>query len=69
MDIAQRCEEMFDIFGPEEYAESPEILYPPKYILMWDVIGSTTIDNRVESLERDLFCQLITKYLMFLRIG
>ncbi|MBI5774854.1 MAG: hypothetical protein HZA89_14060 [Verrucomicrobia bacterium] len=47
-DIAFRCEEVLRTFGSESVCESPEMLPPPKFILLWDVRGSSGITDSAE---------------------
>jgi hypothetical protein len=44
--IAGCCEQILRDFGSEAFRENPQPLEPPKYILMWDVRGSTTAESR-----------------------
>jgi len=44
--VAERCEEILRMYRSEEFREKKESLYPPQYILMWDIRGSTDAKNR-----------------------
>jgi len=46
VEIAARCEEVLRLYGTEEYREGFELLEPPRFIVMWDIRGSTEVENR-----------------------
>jgi hypothetical protein len=51
-EIAERCERIFTAYGIDSPKEQSIILPLPRFILMWDIIGSTTYESRddIESL-------------------
>jgi hypothetical protein len=48
LEVAARCDLILRSFGTSETHEEPEKLDPPKYIMMWDVRGSTNSSNRTK---------------------
>lgn len=51
LEIASRCEEVLRHYSSEERQEAKQALEPPKYIVMWDIRGSTAVESR-EPLEK-----------------
>jgi hypothetical protein len=51
-EIADRCERVFQVHGIDSHNEQSHLLEPPRYIMMWDIKGSTNEENRdkIESL-------------------
>jgi hypothetical protein len=45
-EIASRCEDVLRSYSAKEQAESKQALEPPKYIVMWDIRGSTNAASR-----------------------
>lgn len=52
LEIADRCEHVLQTYKIDQQNEQPDILMPPRYIMMWDIIGSTNQESRdkIESL-------------------
>ncbi len=48
LEVAGRCAEILREFSTEELREASIILEPPKFIVMWDVRGSTERESRDE---------------------
>jgi hypothetical protein len=46
LEIADRCERVLKVHGIDSPNELPELLEPPRYIMMWDIIGSTNYESR-----------------------
>jgi hypothetical protein len=46
IEIAARCEEVLRLYGGEEYQERFLLLEPPRFIVMWDIRGSSEVENR-----------------------
>ncbi|MBF0435070.1 MAG: hypothetical protein HQL77_06825 [Magnetococcales bacterium] len=51
--ITRGCDQLLRIYGAEQYKEPPRQLSVPRFILMWDVCGSTQVAARAE-LERQI---------------
>jgi hypothetical protein len=52
LEIADLCESALHRYGIDRQTEQPQILPPPHYIMMWDIIGSSSekIRDKIESL-------------------
>jgi len=48
VEIANRCERVFKAHGIDSHKEKPELVSSTRYILMWDIVGSTTSKTREE---------------------
>jgi hypothetical protein len=46
LEIANRCERVLQVHGIDQKNEQPYVLPPPRYIMMWDIIGSTEQEDR-----------------------
>lgn len=46
LEIADRCDAILRAYGSDQYRESPVVLEPPLYLVMWDIEGSTERDTR-----------------------
>ncbi len=46
LEIADRCERILKVHGFNPHIEQSRLLTPPRYIIMWDIIGSTSHGNR-----------------------
>jgi len=46
MEIAARCEKVLKTHGIDHKSEPSEIIPQPYYVMMWDIIGSTSVETR-----------------------
>ena len=44
--IIEGCALILQTYGPYQYRDQPKLLTPPRFILMWDIIGSSKVNDR-----------------------